>query len=113
MIEAWYEKKEQLDKEDEGRKGLTEPVEMWKPAQEDKAVIEITEIDVMEKQVEDDYQKVMARDKEAGKDLNTLAMYEYQQYGYRFKYMREVEERRKELNDGNKDETLSENQNVD
>ena len=71
MIEAWYEKKEQLDSQDESRKKLNEPVEAWDPNA--KAVVEVTELDMMEKEIEKDYKLVMEKDEAAGKDRNFLA----------------------------------------
>ena len=52
--------------------------------QDDTNSLAATEIDIMEKEINEDYQKIVEKDKAAGKDLNTLAMYEHQKWGYRF-----------------------------
>jgi hypothetical protein len=44
----------------------------------------VTDLDILEKKVDDDYKKIMEKDLKEGKDLNTLAQTEYQRFGYYF-----------------------------
>ena len=61
-------------------------------AQESETALAILdEIDQMEKTFEEEYDKVYAKDKDANKDLNILALEELKQAKYFFAYLRTQE----------------------
>lgn len=85
-LREWNARKEELDSKYEERKLLgkdkdEQTVEAWDPSKtkdneiiEQKAMVHMTEIDLMERDWMREYDELLRKDKEAGKDFNRLAL---------------------------------------
>jgi len=62
-----------LDEQFEHRDQLTGETESWKPSSDSSAVVPLTNIDLIEREYLTEYDKIIQKDKEDGKDFNMLA----------------------------------------
>ena len=70
-------------------------VETWTPiggqrgkVGEPKEVVRMSAIDLIEREMEEEYQQIVIKDKEAGKDFNTAAFEHMKLAKYHFQYLR-------------------------
>ncbi len=89
IIEEWDRKRKQLNQQFEHREQLSSPVESWKP--EENQIVEVSEVDQMEKAYNQEYDLLVEKDKAEGKDFNWLAFEEMKKAQYFFKFLRDNE----------------------
>lgn len=101
FIKEWQARKLELDQQFEERKQLTNETESWKPTaekpvEESSAIEVMTNIDIIEREYLTEYDLIIQKDKEDGKDFNMLAYNDLKRAQYYFKYLRESEIKFKE-----------------
>ena len=72
-LREWKARKAELDQQFEHRNQLTSETESWKPKPESTEVVAMTDIDVLEREYLIEYDLIIKKDKEEGKDFNMLA----------------------------------------
>jgi hypothetical protein len=105
LIEEYRKKKKELDEKFDRERPQVLPdgseryrVEPWTPpiggqrgalsASEPKEVVRLSAIDLLEREMEEEYQQVLAKDRARGKDFNKAAYEHMKLSRYHFQYLR-------------------------